>query len=84
MYVKKITLFFNKLGYYIGTSIKRLYNTRKWKVLSMYTLSDLRKNLKIQIDGEPYVIVEAQFVKPGKWNVFTRTRLNKARTNKGE
>ncbi|MFH0925192.1 MAG: elongation factor P [bacterium] len=41
----------------------------------MYSLSDLRKNLKIQIDGEPYLVVDAQFVKPGKGNVFTRTRL---------
>ena len=41
----------------------------------MYSLSDLRKNLKVQIDGDPYVIVAAQFVKPGKGSVFTRARL---------
>ncbi len=41
----------------------------------MYETSDLRKNLKIQIDGEPYIVVEAQFVKPGKGVAFTRTRL---------
>jgi elongation factor P len=41
----------------------------------MYETSDLRKNLKIQIDGEPYVVLEAQFVKPGKGGAFTRTKL---------
>ncbi len=41
----------------------------------MYETSDLRKGLKIEIDGEPFVVVEAQFVKPGKGNAFTRCRL---------
>ncbi|MCB9701678.1 MAG: elongation factor P [Myxococcales bacterium] len=29
-------------------------------------VSDLRKNAKLQIDGHPYVVVDFQFVKPGK------------------
>ncbi|MGA1875352.1 MAG: elongation factor P [bacterium] len=41
----------------------------------MYEISDIRKNLKIQIDNEPYIVVDYQFVKPGKGNAFTRTRL---------
>jgi len=41
----------------------------------MYETSDLRKNLKIQMDGDPYVVIEAQFVKPGKGVAFTRTKL---------
>ncbi len=41
----------------------------------MYETNDLRKNLKIQIDNEPYIVVDCQFVKPGKGNAFTRTRL---------
>ena len=32
----------------------------------MYTASDLRKGLKIQIDGEPYIVTEFDFSKPGK------------------
>ncbi len=32
----------------------------------MYDSSDLRKGLKIEIDGDPYVIVQFEFVKPGK------------------
>lgn len=41
----------------------------------MYDTSDIRKNLKIVIDGAPYTIIESQFVKPGKGQAFTRTRL---------
>jgi elongation factor P len=31
--------------------------------------------LKIEIDGEPYVIVEFQHVKPGKGGAFVRTKM---------
>jgi elongation factor P len=41
----------------------------------MYGTSDIRKNLKVEIDGSPYVVVNFQFVKPGKGNAFTRCRL---------
>ncbi len=41
----------------------------------MYETSDLKKGLKIEIDGEPYVVTDAQFVKPGKGNAFTRTKM---------
>jgi len=37
--------------------------------------TDIRKGLKIQIDGVPYAIVEHQFVKPGKGQSFTRCRI---------
>ena len=41
----------------------------------MYTASDLRKGLRLKIDGEPYVIVEFNFVKPGKGQALYRTKL---------
>jgi elongation factor P len=41
----------------------------------MYETSDLRKGLKVRIEGQPYVVTEAQFVKPGKGQAFTRTKL---------
>jgi elongation factor P len=37
--------------------------------------SDIRKGLKMMYDGQPYVVVEFQFVKPGKGQAFTRTKL---------
>lgn len=41
----------------------------------MYTVSDLRKGLKIEIDGQPCEIVEFQFVKPGKGQALYRCRV---------
>jgi elongation factor P len=41
----------------------------------MYDTSDIRKGLKILIDGDPYVVVDFQFVKPGKGTAFTKTRV---------
>src|SRR5215217_1008829 len=41
----------------------------------MYDTSDIRKGLKVLMDGNPFTIVEFQFVKPGKGAAFTRTKL---------
>ena len=41
----------------------------------MYETSDIRKGLKVLIDGNPYTVVEFQFVKPGKGTAFTRTKF---------
>lgn len=41
----------------------------------MYNASDLRKGLKIQIDGDPYVITDFQFTKPGKGQSLYRCKL---------
>jgi elongation factor P len=42
--------------------------------------TDIRKGLKIQIDGVPYAVVEHQFVKPGKGQAFTRCRIKNLTT----
>jgi elongation factor P len=41
----------------------------------MANTTDIRKGLKIQIDGIPYHIVEHTFVKPGKGQSFTRCKI---------
>jgi elongation factor P len=41
----------------------------------MYSASDLKKNLKIQIDGDPYVITDFEFSKPGKGQSLYRCKL---------
>ncbi|HXJ20430.1 MAG TPA: elongation factor P [Polyangia bacterium] len=43
--------------------------------MATYDTSDIRKGLKIMIDGAPYTVVEFQFVKPGKGAAFTRTKM---------
>ena len=42
--------------------------------------TDIRKGLKIQIDGVPYHVVDHQFVKPGKGQAFTRARIRNLNT----
>jgi len=37
--------------------------------------SEFRKGLKIEVDGEPFEIVEFQHVKPGKGSAFVRTSI---------
>jgi elongation factor P len=37
--------------------------------------SDLKKGLKFMYDGQPWVCVDFQFVKPGKGQAFTRTKM---------
>jgi elongation factor P len=37
--------------------------------------SDIRKGLKMMMDGQPYVVTDFQFVKPGKGQAFTRTKM---------
>ena len=41
----------------------------------MYETSDIRKGLRIEMDGEPFIVIEFQFVKPGKGTAFTRTKV---------
>jgi elongation factor P len=41
----------------------------------MYTSSDLRKGLKIEIDGDPYVVVQFEFSKPGKGKSYYKCKL---------
>jgi elongation factor P len=37
--------------------------------------SEFRKGMKIEVDGEPYEIVDFQHVKPGKGSAFVRTTI---------
>ena len=41
----------------------------------MYDCSHLKKGLKVEIDGEPYVISQFDFVKPGKGQALYKCRL---------
>ncbi|MFP3983430.1 MAG: elongation factor P [Desulfurivibrionaceae bacterium] len=41
----------------------------------MYNASDLKKGLKIEIDGEPHIVTDFEFSKPGKGQALYKTRL---------
>ena len=38
-------------------------------------MSELKKGLKIEVDGVPYKITEYQHVKPGKGAAFVRCKI---------
>ncbi len=40
-----------------------------------YDTSQFRKGLKIEVEGQPYVIVDFQHISPGKGAAFTRTKM---------
>lgn len=42
--------------------------------------SDIRKGLKMMMDGNPYAVVDFQFVKPGKGQAFTRVKIRNMAT----
>lgn len=41
----------------------------------MYLASDLRKGLKFEMDGDPYVVVDFEFKKPGKGQSLYKCKL---------
>jgi len=43
--------------------------------MASYGLNDVKNGLKILVDGDPYVIVDADFIKPGKGQAFTRIKI---------
>jgi len=48
----------------------------------MYSTSEFKKGLKIELDGVPYLIVDFQHVKPGKGGAFVRTKLKSLLTGR--
>ena len=43
--------------------------------MASYNTSELKKGLKLEIDGEPFLIVESNFVKPGKGQALYKLKL---------
>jgi elongation factor P len=50
--------------------------------MATYSTSEFRSGLKILLDGDPQVVVENEFVKPGKGQAFSRVRLRNLRTGR--
>jgi elongation factor P len=43
--------------------------------VASYNTSDFRKGLKVQMDGDPYLMIDCQFVKPGKGQALYKCKL---------
>jgi elongation factor P len=51
-------------------------------LMAMYSTSEFRGGLKIILDGDPYTVVENEFVKPGKGQAFNRVRVRNLKTGR--
>lgn len=50
--------------------------------MAFYSTNEFRSGLKIILDGDPYNIVENEFVKPGKGQAFNRVRVRNLKTGR--
>ncbi len=50
--------------------------------MATYSTNELKNGLKVMSEGDPCVIVDVDFVKPGKGQAFTRVKLRNLNTNR--
>lgn len=50
--------------------------------MASYSTNEFKSGLKIILDGEPYNVVENEFVKPGKGQAFNRVRIRNLHTGR--
>ena len=50
--------------------------------MATYSTNEFKSGLRILLDGDPYVIVENEFVKPGKGQAFNRVRVRNLKTGR--
>jgi elongation factor P len=50
--------------------------------MASYSTNEFRGGLKIILDGDPYTILENEFVKPGKGQAFNRVRVRNLKTGR--
>ncbi len=50
--------------------------------MATYSTNEFKSGLKILMDGDPYTIVENEFVKPGKGQAFNRVKVRNLKTGR--
>ena len=50
--------------------------------MASYSTNEFRSGLKILLDGDPCIIVDNEFVKPGKGQAFNRVRIRNLKTGR--
>lgn len=50
--------------------------------MAYYSTSEFRGGMKIMLDGDPYAIIENEFVKPGKGQAFNRVKIRNLKTGR--
>lgn len=50
--------------------------------MASYTTSEIRSGMKVLLEGDPYAIVDNEFVKPGKGQAFNRIKVRNLKTGR--
>lgn len=50
--------------------------------MASYSTNEFRGGLKVMVDGDPCVIIENEFVKPGKGQAFNRVKIRNLKTGR--
>ncbi|MGF1645131.1 MAG: elongation factor P [Thiotrichales bacterium] len=50
--------------------------------MASYSTSEFKSGIKIMLDGDPYNVVENEFVKPGKGQAFNRVKVRNLKTGR--
>ena len=50
--------------------------------MANYSTNEFKSGLKLMIDGDPYSIIENEFVKPGKGQAFSRVKLRNLKSGR--
>ena len=50
--------------------------------MATYSTNEFKGGVKIMLDGDPYSIIENEFVKPGKGQAFNRVRIRNLKTGR--
>ncbi|MEE4378749.1 MAG: elongation factor P [Candidatus Competibacteraceae bacterium] len=50
--------------------------------MATFSTNEFKGGLKIMLDGDPYTIVENEFVKPGKGQAFSRVKVRNLKTGR--
>ncbi|MEX0607328.1 MAG: elongation factor P [Halofilum sp. (in: g-proteobacteria)] len=50
--------------------------------MATYSTNEFKAGLKIMLEGDPYAIVENEFVKPGKGQAFNRVKVRNLKTGR--
>jgi len=50
--------------------------------MASYSTNEFKSGLKIMLDGDPYAIVDNEFVKPGKGQGFSRVKVRNLKTGR--
>ena len=50
--------------------------------MAVYSTNEFRGGMKILLDGDPYAIIENEYVKPGKGQAFNRVKIRNLKTGR--